>query len=170
MKDFLNGNSEREIARKVLIPSTSVHYMSTKYESTNGIGNIIGRGRKWKTAIHTDRVIQHKIKTNRRISSSSVKVELHNQLNIFISETTIRRRAHEVSLFGRVARKKPHINKVNREKRLEYARICREKPLGFGNHVVWSDESNFNLFDSMERLWFDEPRRKSLIHNVQFRL
>ena len=80
--------------------------MITKYKSTNCIGNIIGRGRKRKTAIRTDRVIQRKIKTHRRMSlSSSVKVELQDQLNIIISETTIHRRAHEVGLFGRVAGK-----------------------------------------------------------------
>ena len=131
IKHFLNGDSEREISRKVLIPRTSVHYMITKYKSTTCIGNIIGRSRKRKTAIHTDRVIQHKIKTNRRISSSSVKVEPQNELNITISETTIRRRAHEVGLYGRVALKKPYVNKVNRRKRLEYVRTYREKLLGF---------------------------------------
>ena len=66
--------------------------MITKYKSTNCIGSIIGRRRKRKTAIHTDRVIQRKIKTSRRISlPSSVKVELQNELNSTISETTIRR-------------------------------------------------------------------------------
>ena len=122
--------------------------MIIKYKSTNCIGNIIGKGRKRKTAIHTDRAIHHKIKTNRRVSSSSVKVELQNGLNITISKTTIRWRAHEVGLFGRVARREPYVNKVNRGKRLEYARTYREKPRGFWNHVVWSDESKFNVFDS----------------------
>ena len=76
-----------------------------------------------------------------------MKVERQNELNnITISETTIRRRAHEVDLFCQVARKKPYINKVNRGKLLEYARTYREKPLGFWNHVVWSNESKFNLF------------------------
>ena len=104
--------------------------MITKYKSTNCIGNIIGRGRKWKTAIHTDRVIQSKIETDRRTSSSSVKGELQNELNITILETTIRQRAHEVGLFGRVAGKKPYVNKVRQGKRLEYARTYRENPLG----------------------------------------
>ena len=130
IKHFLNGDSKREIARKVLIPCISVRYMITKYKSTKCIGNIIGRSRKRKTAIHTDRVIQHKIKTNRRISSSSVKVELQNELNITILETTIHQRAHEVGLCGRVAAKKPYVNKVHQLKRLEYARTHREKPLG----------------------------------------
>ena len=127
IKRFLNGDSERETARKVLILRISVHYMITKHKSTNCIGNIIDRGRKRKTEIRTDHVIQRKIKTNRCISSSSVKGELQNELNITISETTIRRRAHKVGLFGRVARKNSYVNKVNRGKRLEYARNISKK-------------------------------------------
>ena len=127
---------------------------------------MIGRGRKRKTTIHTDRIIQRKIKTDRRKSSTSVKTELQTELNITISETTIRRRAHEISLYGCVARKKAYLNKANRGKRLEYARTYREKPLGFWNNVIWSDESKFNLFgsDGKVMVWRStkeelEPRR-----------
>ena len=115
IKHFFNGDSEREIACKVLIPCSSVNYMITKYKSMKCIGNMIGRGRKRKTTIHTDRIMQRQIKTDRRKSSTSVKAELQTELNITISETTIRRRAHEIGLYGRVARKKPYLNKANRE-------------------------------------------------------
>ena len=87
----------------------------------------------WKRSktIHTDRNIQRKIKAARRKSSTSVKAELQTELNITISGTTIHRRAHEIGLYGRVARKKAYLNQANRGKRLEYARTYREKPLGF---------------------------------------
>ena len=114
IKHFLNEDSEREIACKVLIPGSSVNYMITKYKSMKCIGNMIGRSRKRKTTIHTDRIIQRKIKTDRPKSSTSVKAELQTELNITISATTIRRRAHEIGLYGRVARKKPYLNKTNR--------------------------------------------------------
>ena len=55
---------------------------------------MIGRGRKRKTTI---RIIQRQIKTNLRKSSTSVKAELQTELNITISETTIRRQAHEIT-------------------------------------------------------------------------
>ncbi|CAF4491485.1 unnamed protein product, partial [Rotaria magnacalcarata] len=119
-----------------------------KYKSTKCIGNLIGRGRKRKTTAHVDRVIQRKIKTNRRKSALAVKIELQTELNITVSESTISRRAHEIGLYGRVARKKPLVTKANRGKRVQYARKYREKPLGFWNNVLWSDESKFNLFGS----------------------
>ena len=136
IKHFLNGDFEREIACKLLIPRSSVNYMITKYKSMKCIGNMIGRSRKRKTTIHTDRIIQRQIKTDRRKSSTSVKAELQSELNIRISETTIRRRAHKIGLYGRVARKKRYLNKTNRGKRREYARTYREKPLGFWNNVI----------------------------------
>ncbi len=85
IKHFLNGDTELEIAQKVLIPRTSVHCIIAKYKSTKCIGNIMGRGRKRKTTAHVDRCIQRKIKINRRISASSVKAELQIELNIDIS-------------------------------------------------------------------------------------
>ena len=45
-KHFLNADSEREIACKVLIPRSSVNYMITKYKSMKCIGNMIGRDQK----------------------------------------------------------------------------------------------------------------------------
>ena len=61
---------------------------------------------------------------------------------------TIRKRSREVGLFGRVARKKPYVNKINRGKRLKFAKEILEKTVDFWKKVVWSDDSKFNLFRS----------------------
>ena len=136
IKHFLNGDSERQIAKKVLIPRDSVHYIIAKYKSTKCIRNLMGRGRRRKASTHTDRILQRKVKTNRRKSVTSVKAELESEVKVIISESTVGRRLHEVSLYGRVARKKPYVNKINRRKRLEYAKNYREKSLGFWNKVL----------------------------------
>ena len=148
IKPYLNGDSECDIVRDVLISRNIVHHMIAKYKSTKCIGNLIGRRRQRKTTAHLDRVIQREIKTNRRKSALTVKTELQTELNITVSESTIRRRAHEIGLYGRVAGKKPLVTKANRGKRVRYARKHQEKPLGFWNSVLWSDESKFNLFGS----------------------
>ena len=148
IKHFLNSDFEHEIAKKVLIPRDSVHYIITKYKSTKCIGNLMGRGRRRKTSTHIDRILQRKVKTNRRKSTAPVKAELESELKVIISELTVRCRLHEVGLYERVARKKPYVNKINRCKRLECAKNYREKPLGFWNKVLWSDESKFNIFGS----------------------
>ena len=60
-----------------------------------------------------------------------MKIEIESELGIAISEQTVRRRLHEIGLKECVTRKKPYVNKVNRGKRLEYAKAYREKPLGY---------------------------------------
>ena len=91
IKRYLNGDSERDIARDLLISRNTVHYMIAKYKLTKCIGNLIDRGRKRKTTAHLDRVIQRKIKISRRKSALTVKIELQTEFNIIVSESAIRR-------------------------------------------------------------------------------
>ena len=132
----------------MLVPRETVRYIIQKYKATKYIGNLFGRSRKRKISAATDRKIVRKIKSNRRISAHVVKVEIEVELGMTLNANTIRNRAHEVGLFDRVARKKPLVNKVNRGKRLKFARDMLKKPIGFWETVVWSDESKFNLFGS----------------------
>ena len=57
-----------------------------------------------------------------------------------------------MGLFGRVARKKPYVNRTNPLIRLKYAKEMLRNPLNFGDTIVWSDESKFNLFESDGRI------------------
>ena len=74
-----------------------------------------------------------------------VKIEIDNERGILLHVDTIRKRAREPE---RVARKKPYVNKINREKQLKFAKEMLEKSVDFSKNVVWSDESKFNLFGS----------------------
>ena len=143
-----NGDSQREIAAKTLLPRETVRYIIKKYKQTKCVGNLFGRGRKRKTTETLDRLIVRKVKSDRRKSANAVKVEVETELGISLHANTIRNRIHEAGLFGRVARKKPLVNKVNRGKRLKYAKTMLDKPIRFWETVIWSDESKFNLFGS----------------------
>ena len=105
--------------------------MIEKYKSTKCIGNAFGRGRRRKTTATTDRLIQHKVKLDRRKSASAVKVKIENELEISLHVDTIRNRAHEARLFCRVARKRPYVNKINRGKRFKFAKEMLEKLSSF---------------------------------------
>ena len=148
IQHYQNGDSQREIIAKTLIPWTTVQYMMEKYKSTKRIGNLFGRARRRKTTAATDRVIQRKVKLDRRKSASAVKFEIKNEPGVSLHVDTIRNRAHEARLFGRVAHKKPYVNKINRGKRLKFAKKMLEKLSSFWESVIWSDESKFNLFGS----------------------
>ena len=77
-----------------------------------------------------------------------MKVKIENELGISLHVDTIRNRAHEPRLFGRVARKKPYVNKINRGKWLKFGKEMLEKLSNFWESVIWCDESKFNLFGS----------------------
>ena len=81
-----------------------------------------------------------------------MKVEIETEFGIIISERTVRLRLHKVGFKGRVARKQPHIDKANHAKTIQYAKTYRNKPLGFWDQVLWTDESKFNLFGSDSKL------------------
>ena len=148
IQKFLNGDSQRHIATDMLLPRTSVHKMINKYEVTRCLGNLAGRGRKQETTIRVDQLIERKLKCDRRKSARIVKTELEKELGAYISERAIKRRVNEYELSGRVARKRPYVNKASRLKRLKFLKIMSAKPLNFWNTVLWSDESKFNLFGS----------------------
>ena len=152
IKHYLNGHSEHEIAQKMIIPQTSVHYIIDKHKKTKCVQNISGRGRKRNTTVYLDRAIQRKIKADRRKSASSVKAVIESEFGIIISEKTVRRRLHEAGFKGRVARKEPYVDKTNQMKHIQYAKKYREQPLCFWNQVLWTDESKFILFGSDARV------------------
>ena len=70
--------------------------MVDKYKSTKCIGHLFGRGRKRKMRTTTDRLIQRKLKLDRRKSASMVKIEIENELGISLHVDTIRKWAQEV--------------------------------------------------------------------------
>ena len=87
---YQNGDSQRDLSAKTLLPRTAVPYMIEKEKSTKCIGNLFGHGRRRKTTAITDRLIHHKVKLDRRKSASVVKVEIENELGISLHVDTIR--------------------------------------------------------------------------------
>ena len=130
VRHYQNGDSLSKIAAKILLSRSTVEYMVDKYKSTKCISHVFGHGRKRKRAT-TDRLIQRKLKLVRRKLASMVKVEVENERIILLHVDIIRKRESEVGLFGRVARKKPYVNKINRGKRLKFAKEMLEKSVGF---------------------------------------
>ena len=90
-----------------------------------------------------------------------MKAVIETEFGIIISEQTVRRRLHEAGFKGRVARKKPYIDKTNRMKCIQYAKKYREKPLCFWDRVLWTDDSNFNLFGSDRRVMVWQTPQKT---------
>ena len=163
IQHFENGDSYATIAKKTLLPHSTIQYIIKRYKKTKCILNVKGRGRKRKTTATIDRFMPRKIKVDRRKSALSVKVELENEFGVIIHANIVRNRMHEIGLYGRVARKKPLVNKVSRTKRIQYAKTMMEKPFGYWKDVLWSDESKFNRFGSVDKamVWMSTNKELS---------
>ena len=107
VKHFHNGDSQREIVTKTLLPRETMPNIISKYKRTKCIGNLFGQGRKRKTTITIDRTIQRILKKDQRTSAEKVAAEIKKQLDISLSVESVRNRAPKIGMFGRVARKKP---------------------------------------------------------------
>ena len=167
----VNGDSEHEIAWKMIRSIASVHYIITKYKETQCVQNIISQSRIRKTPVQLEKAAQRKVKVDRHKLASATKTEIESELGIIIFMLVVCRRLHEVEFKNRVARNEPNVDKANRIKRVEYGREDREKPLNFQNPVLWTDKSKINCLNQREKLWSGERlKKKNIIPNVQFLL
>ena len=78
--------------------------------------NLSGRERKRRTTSAADRIIQRKIKADRRKLSSKAKREIGLELGVIIHINIVQNCLHEIDLKGLIAREKFYASKVNREK------------------------------------------------------
>ncbi|CAF3239743.1 unnamed protein product [Rotaria socialis] len=148
IKHHLNGDSIRTIVKKVDLSHSTIHSIIKKWNDTGSVMNRLGRGRKRHTTSRVDRIIHRTIISNRRKAAPDVAIDLKRDHNISITAQTVRNRMHEVGYRGCIARKKPFIKKLNKRKRVCWAREHFPKPKEFWNSILWSDESKFNLFGS----------------------
>ena len=131
IKHFQSGDSQREIATKTLLPRCTMRDIINRYKRTKCIGNLFSRGRKRKTTTATDRTIQRILEKDRQTLDEKVAAEIKKQLDISLSVQSVRNRAHEIGMFGRVTRKKPYVNKVHRSKRFKFAKKMLQKSQDF---------------------------------------
>ena len=66
----------------MVILRPTVQSIIQKYKKTKCITNLSGRGRKRKTIAAVDRIIQRKIKVDRRKPTSAVKSEIEKELGV----------------------------------------------------------------------------------------
>ena len=69
------------------------------------------------------------------------------------SQTTVRRRLLDKEMYGRVAVRKPHLRKEHRSKRLNWATDHLQWTPEQWSRVLWSDESNFQLYLTGKRVF-----------------
>ncbi|GIY61972.1 HTH_Tnp_Tc3_2 domain-containing protein [Caerostris extrusa] len=142
----------REIGKIVGRTHSSIQRVINNYTSSKSIISKPRSGRPSKLTACEKRYVFKSVRLNPRISGFQIANEVRDLKTLH--EDTIRKILKKAGYHGRVARRKPHISAVNRQKRLHFAnddsfnRILKHDPcygkahcpfaLGWSWFVNWS--------------------------------
>ena len=131
-----------------------------KKERTGELSNTKRPGRPRKTTVVDDRIISL-MKKKPFITVGQIKNTLQ-EVGVCVSKSTIKRRLRQSEYRGFTTRCKKLVSLKTRKTRLEFAKQHLKKPLQFWNNILWTDETNINLYqnDGKRRVW----RRKGTAH------
>jgi len=94
------------------------------------------------------RQVQKLASKNRCMSAASIALEVAEAEGQLVSVQTIRRTLQQDGLHGRRPRRKPLLKLAHKTARKQFAEDNLSKSMNYWNHVLWSDETKINLFDS----------------------
>ena len=89
IKHHCNGDSIRNIAKKIDLARSTVHLIIQKWNKAGSVISRIERGRKRLTSSRIDRIIHRKIISNRRSVASDMAIDTKNNYQILMTPQTI---------------------------------------------------------------------------------
>ena len=146
------GKSQRNIGEIVKKLRSTVQSIIKKYQTTKKIADKPRTGRPNKIQVLHRRAILRRVIQNPKISAPKLAGMLQNDYNLKVDPETIRTTLRRAGYNGRVPLKKPYISKVNKAKRLHFAKLYINEPQTFWESVLFTDESKFNVFSSDGRV------------------
>lgn len=147
------GKTQVEIAKLVKCSRRAVQYTLKRFQETGSHANKQRKGRKRVTSEREDRTLIRRSLQNRRSTSSELAAGLSGETGRPISARTVRRRLGQAGLKGCKARKKPWLSKKNKKTRYEWALRHQYLTEEDWSHILWSDESNFEVNCSFSSLF-----------------
>lgn len=155
---FLEGAKKNQIAKEFNRDPSCIAKVIKKLQETGSGERKIGTGNRYKLSNHDIRHIILAIKTNRRIAVWQIR----NDLGLHhVSESTIKRVIRVFSPFSsKWAKRKPFISIKNMKKRVAWAKFHLNWSVEDWMHVVWSDESPFEIRSNARfRCWIEKGER-----------
>ncbi len=116
------------------------------------------RPRKGRSKMLSPCAVRHMQKLaskNRRMSASSIALEVAEVEGQLVSAQTICHTLQKVSLYGHHPRRTPLLELAHKNACKQFAEDNLAKSMNDWNHVLWSDESKVNLFvsDGVQHVW-----------------
>ncbi|GFS71123.1 transposable element Tc1 transposase [Trichonephila clavipes] len=146
------GKTLREIGKIVGRTHSSIQRVINNYTSSKSVISKPRFERPSKLTLREKKYVFKSIRLNPRLRASQIANYIRERFKKTLHEDTIRKILKKAGYHGRVARKKPHILAVNRQKRLDFANAHVNKPPQFWEKVLFSDESKFCIFGINARM------------------
>ncbi len=89
------------------------------------------------------------------MSAASIAAEIEGVGGQPVSAHTIRCTLHQIVLHGSSPRRKPLLKMMHQKAHKQFDEDKQTENIDYWNHVLWSDETNINLFgsDGVKRVW-----------------
>ncbi len=141
-----DGVGYKKIVKTLKLSCSTVAKTIQRFNRTGFTQNRPCHRRPMKLSVCAQHHIQRLCLGNRCMSAASIAAEVEGVGGQPVSSQTIWPTLHQIGLHGCCPRRKPLL------------RWCTRKPansLDYWNHVLWSDETNINLFcsDGVKRVW-----------------
>lgn len=146
IKLWNEGKSLREIGKTVGRTHSTVQGVIKNYKST---GSTTSKPRSGRPSTLTDREKRHiinEVQKNPKLTASKIAKDVEERFQKTICSDTVCKILKKSGYHARVARKKPFVSLINRQKRIAFAKEHISKPLDFWEKVLFSDESKFCIF------------------------
>lgn len=149
------GKTMREIGTIIGKSHTTIQRVINNFRERGHVRTKPRSGRPKALSVREERVVIQQVKKDPTLSAPKIKAIISETLNKDISSRTVQNVLTRAGYRGCVARKKPFISKVNRQKRLAFAKEYLSKSQEFWNKVIFTDESKYNVWgaDGRKRVW-----------------
>lgn len=147
------GYTLEEVASRIGGGATAsgVRKVCLKFKQTGKVVDRASSGRPHISTPREDRNLVRLTLANRRKSSSHLLAEW----GVSASRYTIRRRLQAAGLKLRSIRKKPYLNVMQRQRRIQWAKEHQAWSIEQWKRVLWSDETKISVFqnDGPQHVW-----------------
>ena len=164
----LRGYSLRKIGQTVNKSHSTVQYIVNKFREEGSTQNVPRKPKERRLNKRDERFILKRVRENPRLSVPQLRPLVENVAGKMMSDQTVRRALWKHGYHGRIPRKRPYVNKVNRRNRLSFAKEHIHKDQEFWDSVIWSDESKINIYgsDGINRVWRKSNKDNDHINTV----
>lgn len=131
MNLYSDVKSEREIAKIVSRPRSTVNSIIKHFKTTGTVLNKIRSGRPPKVNDRLRNAIIREVKKDPRVSAPKIATNVAESVNVSITPQTIRNVLHKDGYHGRVSRRKFLVSSKNKAKRMIFAIDHTDKPQKF---------------------------------------